>query len=164
MTLSRASSIISDNDSDYEPRFKDLRRPGTGSTVVSTISLLEDHGSGICSFTGRGPMAVGDLLGGTAAAPSQAPPPTTCPAPEPPPPEHQQSIDDETEVPDGLFNDLLKAGKEARARGQHVLVNRSRVQGSPRLVHQDLVDREPKPPATFQLRLPSKQDRSRRKE
>mmetsp|Transcript_51944 Transcript_51944/g.111080 ORF Transcript_51944/g.111080 Transcript_51944/m.111080 type:complete len:298 (-) Transcript_51944:430-1323(-) len=43
------------------------------------------------------------------------------PAPEP---EKTLSVDGETQVPQGLFEDLLRRGREARRRGQHVLAPR----------------------------------------
>jgi len=43
------------------------------------------------------------------------------------------SIDDETSIPKGLFDDFLKAGKEARCRGQHYLDKKR--PGHPRLVN-----------------------------
>lgn len=39
------------------------------------------------------------------------------------------NVDAETEVPEGLFNDLLRLGKEVRKRGQHVLVSQSQKYG-----------------------------------
>jgi len=55
-------------------------------------------------------------------------------------------LDAETEVPEGIFEAMLKLGKEARSRGQHVLLPRSRGHTGARLVQQDLVD---------ELRVPS---------
>jgi len=50
-------------------------------------------------------------------------------------PERQCSIDDETAIPKGLFDDFLKAGKEARSRGQHFLDRKK--PGCPHLVNSD---------------------------
>lgn len=36
--------------------------------------------------------------------------------------QQQFEVDDLTEVPEGLFNKMVKRGREARKRGQHVLV------------------------------------------
>jgi len=50
-------------------------------------------------------------------------------------PEQQCKIDDETEIPKGLFDDFMKAGKEARSRGQHTLDKKR--PGHPRLVNSE---------------------------
>lgn len=39
------------------------------------------------------------------------------------------NIDADTEVPEDLFHELVRLGKEARKRGQHVLVSRSQKYG-----------------------------------
>lgn len=51
------------------------------------------------------------------------------------PPEQQCSIDDETSVPKGLFDELLKLGKEAKTRGQHYLDKKR--SSHPHLVNND---------------------------
>jgi len=47
-----------------------------------------------------------------------------------------RAIDDDTEVPEDLFQSLLKQAKEVRGRGQHVVVPKAqRNGGPPKLVH-----------------------------
>lgn len=47
-------------------------------------------------------------------------------------------IDSQTEIPEDLFDQMMKRASEVRSRGQHVLLRRPRSQGKSKLVHQSL--------------------------
>jgi len=56
------------------------------------------------------------------------------------PAEGTRWLDSETEVPDAIFETMLKLGKEVKNRGQHVLVPKSHPAERARLVHLDLAE------------------------
>lgn len=75
-----------------------------------------------------------------AARPLVARPTSPSPLPKRPA-EPMCSIDGLTEVPQGLFNDLLRAGQEVKSRGNHVLMLRSRTNKASRLIHSEVCRR-----------------------
>lgn len=57
------------------------------------------------------------------------------------PPEPTCSVDMDTEVPEGLFNDLMRLGRQVRKGGQHVLLEQSAKNGGVKLVHPEVARR-----------------------
>lgn len=86
------------------------------------------------------------------------------PAPVPPvsPIEAMRNVDAETEVPQSLFAELMRRGREVRARGQHVLVQKAPGRSGVKLVRNDLY--QANQPATPQGRRLSSTVRPRTRE